>query len=174
MINKVKTEKINVLPNLLRLIEEIKINFKTDSVAKKLLGIRADFIVKKLNTTDNIDEIEHSIDAILRHLGNNRYLVETQTQLREAIENPREKKLIFVLSRTLTSELLNLGYDKQFILFIKGFITPIEEITSLEEISKYFELFKGIKKEFIIFRLVNRNFKLFRDITDPLGIISMR
>lgn len=132
MINKVKTEKINVLPNLLRLIEEIKINFKTDSVAKKLLGIRADFIVKKLNTTDNIDEIEHSIDAILRHLGNNRYLIETQTQLREAIENPREKKLIFVLSRTLTSELLNLGYDKQFILFIKGFITPIEEVTSLE------------------------------------------
>ncbi|MUG74106.1 hypothetical protein [Paenibacillus validus] len=169
ILMKIDVEKVKS-SNILPVIEEIKKNIQSDSVAKELLGIKEDYLIKGLNSTENFSEISASIDAMMRHLGNGRYLNEAKKQLLEVIGDPKKKKLIAKLTRLLVSELLNLGYDKQYLYFYlkELFITPKNKVNPTENINKYFELFDGNRKKFKVCRLVNKDYLLFNEIASLL------
>lgn len=157
--------------NLTQIQEELVNALKSDQVAKSVLNEKLVDTFLKDNGSMNRYELYQNIRYISRKLGHLQYYKMIVQELHDQIETKREKRIIDYYSKVLVRELIDNGYDENYIyeqLHRVFFTDRVESISSFETFIKLFD-FK--EKHFDIFlgysvdvSFLVENFKIIQDL----------
>jgi hypothetical protein len=145
-------------------LEELNWSFANDPVAKKLIGSSKDEYFPLIDF-QNIKDVRIKVQILLNKLSPKKYVEELESQLYEAIRH-NHKKDISDLAASYVTTLINIGYQKNIILYHlrKHFFdykkVPVEQVDSVIAFFNVFSL--AIHN----YKVVFRSSKLLNEIKD--------
>ena len=156
-------------------INEFLWSFKNDPIIKSLFGPKIGGYIREVEKRKNkSEELENILNLIADLLSSN-YIEEAKKQLISIIcQEPKQKDLIYSLTRSFLTELIYAGYSKGFIFYKtkQFFFDPAAqpEITSQQQINEYLNNFNLEKKKFDLIFKANENFDYIKDSLKELNI----
>lgn len=172
LINDIEEEIIDK-SNLDHILKELILNLRKDEVAKTLLTIKIDSIVKKFDNKDTpLQEIAILLDIIYSQIRPRSYKERTEKLLLEAVAEPKGKDRIRSLTRNYITTLINFGYSTRFLYPTARmfFYMSKEKITGPESIKGFFEIVKGVPQKYTAIFRVN---SLFEEIKDSCKVFKV-
>ena len=174
-INDAKDREKDDIKIVNSIIKELIHQISRDPVALSLLDQKhnkdtRNIILKEINEAKSYSSLENLIIPLI-NLFEVSYLNEVKVQLKKAILNNDDPRNIAILSRILVSELLMVGYSKEYIysrtnsyFFLKKFFSNPQDIENY--ISKYLDFFSGELKKWKIIIRGNSDFKYLKGIEE--------
>lgn len=159
------------------IVKELNNQMSQDPIALELLDkehkkLTREAILKELDQSKSFYSLENSITPLIK-LFEKSYFEEIKRQLKQAIVNNEEPTKIDRLSSIFVSELLMIGYSKNYLyLRVNKFFFTSKTFFHEQKIEKYIDSFlhyfqKEQQKWKIIIR-GGQNFKYFKEIEDFL------
>jgi hypothetical protein len=153
--------------------EELCDRLTKDHVAISILGSVRDALISCLNRNDSIAEIKVRAELLKNKL-DNEYLAENKKLLKETLADIRQKEKIISITKTLVTELINIGYSQEYIyfetinfFFAGRFPSVIDNISLIDD---YLGQFLGKELDFIAVFRVSENFNQLKDFVEDAGM----
>lgn len=160
--------------NLTHVVKELSLNLRKDNVAKSLLSISVDSILKELSDESSpISNTKTILEIIYDEIKLGKYRKENEKLLGIAIRDGNEKNEIRALTRSYVTTLINLGYHSNYLYpaTLDYFYWRDPCVTSVEDIFGYFKLFKDEDNEYIVIFIAS---KLFEEINDSCEKMDLK
>ena len=151
--------------NIEHIFDELKWSFKSDPIAKEIIGDRRNDYLDSVDIND-IPKLKLTIKLLKNKLGDFKYLEESKKKIFKLIESKSpEKRKIEKITSSLVTGLIDLGYNKSFIhkKFNEFFIKFDGERDNLEFIKDFFECFNYQNKEYTVIFKAQKFFETFKD-----------
>lgn len=156
-------------------IDEFLWSFKSDPIIKSLFGPKIGGYVREVERIKNKSEELENILNLISDLLSSNYIEEAKKRLITIIcQEPKQKDLIYSLTRSFLTELIYAGYSKGFIFhktkqfFFDSAAQP--EITSPQQIKEYLNNFNLEKKKFDLVFKADGYFDYIKDSLKELNI----
>lgn len=157
--------------NLVQIQEELVHALKSDSIAKSVLNEKLVDLFLKDNGSMSRYELYQHIRYITRKLGSLQYYKKIVKELHEQIETKNEKRVIDYYSKALVRELIDNGYDENYIYeqLQRAFFK--EKVEAVSSFDSFINVFDFEEKRFDIFlgysvdvSFLVENFKIIQDL----------
>ncbi len=160
-------------------IDEFLWSFKSDPIIKGLFGPKMGGYVREVERIKNKNEELENILNLIGDLLSSNYIKEAKKRLITIIcQEPKQKDLIYSLTRSFLTELIYAGYSKGFIFHKTNqfFFDPAAQprITSPEQINEYLNEFNLEKKKFELVFKANGYFNYIKDSLSELNVEVVR
>jgi hypothetical protein len=153
------------------ILEELEYSLKTDIISKSIYNEYLDTCLKKLKPTTDLDELYSLIELIKKGFENYNFLNGLTYNLKEKITQNLEKENIYFLSRIFITELINLGYNKNFIhRKVNDFFFSNSKITSTEQLDDFFKIFNFTINKYDVIFFTTRLFNEIKEVSSNLSI----
>ncbi len=170
IISEIEKDVINK-GSLHSIIEELKLSLDKDIVSKQIFGDLMNSYKEKLNDTSDLKGLSSTIQLIGSIFQNNIYLNQTKELLIEKIKSNKEKEDILILTRIFVTELINLGYNSNFIFTkVNQFFFGNKKINMIDQISYFFEIFDFSKSKYQITFFAPMLFLEIKDSSENMGL----
>lgn len=153
------------------IIDELIFSLKTDLISEELIGVQLDYYCKKLKNLSDLQVVLSTILLIQQAFQKGTFLIKTIEKLREKILANKEKEKIFILSRIYVTELINIGYDRNYVYNrINHFFFNKTQIKSIDQLDDFFNLFHFKKQKYKITFFASRLFHEIREASKNMGL----
>lgn len=137
-------DKVAPAHNVKYILDELCLNLKHDSVARCLIPLQINAVINKLkNKTISLSDKSTLLKILASHLSPQRYKVENEVKLTEAITEGAKKSSIRNLARSYITTLIDCGYSSKYIAATsrKFFYMGDSKISAPGVVTDYFSLF---------------------------------
>jgi len=170
IISEIEKDVINK-GSLLPIIAELKLNLDSDIVSKEIFGDLLNSYKEKLNDTSDLKGLSSTIQLIGSVFRNNIYLNQIKELLIEKVKSNKAKEDILILTRSFVTELINLGYNSNFIFTkVNQFFFGTKKINKIDQISNFFEIFDFSKSKYQITFFAPKLFREIKDSSEKMGL----
>lgn len=174
-IEEVKNGYIPI-KSLQSVIEELKWSLNKDLAAESIFGVKFKLYIDKLKPTEiKLNELENIVNFFYNSFEERKYLEKIIELLTALIIDGKQKDKIKSLTSLFISELINYGYNpnyidyKNFIFFFNS--TKGNKIEDSKIISDYFKIFDFEIKEFTVVFIGGIIFRNFKDTLNSFDIV---
>lgn len=166
-INKNVISKGAIIP----ILDELIYNLKTDLISDELFGFQLEHYCKKLKNHSDLQVVSATILLIKQTFQKGSFLLRIIEKLKEKIVENKEKEKIYILSRIYVTELINSGYDMNFVYNrVIHFFFNKSAITSIDQLDDFFNQFDFKKKKFKITFFATRLYHEIREASKNMGL----
>lgn len=160
--------------NLVYIIDEFSERLKNDSIANEILteSYVARFL-KNYASWDSKDQFEN-IRYIGRTLGNRNYYNHIVTKLRELIKENKKKKEIDEKTALFVRELLDCGYNSNFIYQMLHEVFFHKEVHSLDSLDAFFNKFDFVEKRYDVYIGYSSDMSSLLPLFDKLEVSELK
>lgn len=157
--------------NLTAILEELKWSMNMDFALKQIIGEKFDPILENIQQNENnLTRLKTTIHLLYHNLDNKKYLKKLEEILIEKLPQNKEKELIYHLTKAYLTELINYGYNPNYIYYVLNnhFFNrnhPVQEASP--EI--FFKKFDFIATKFDVVYKVSNVFEEFGSIGKELS-----
>jgi len=158
-------KKIIDKKNVEHIFEELKWSFKSDPIAKEIVGDRRKDYLDSVDTSD-LPKLKLTINLLKNKLGDFNYLEESKKTIFNLIESKSpEKRKIEKITSSLVTGLIDLGYNKSFLhkKFNEYFIRFEGVRNNLEFINEFFKCFDYQNENYTVVIKAQKFFETFKD-----------
>lgn len=153
-------------------IEELVYNLKTDLISEEIFGVQLDFYIKKLRNQSDLESVASTILLIRQAFQSNQFLNKIVEHLRTKIIENKEKEKIFKLARIYITELVNKGYDRNYIYNrVNNFFFNKTKIKSISQLDDFLSQFDFTKQKYKVTFFATRLFHEIREASKSMGLI---
>lgn len=146
----VKKEKLNK-KNLKHIIDEFVYRLKNDDVAKEILSNEYVAYFEKNYALWDIKNQYENLQYIVRKLSNNIYYNKVVEQLKKLIKENRQKKEIDEKAVLFIRELLDCGYNENYVFHMLHEVFFHNEVASLDSLEEFFSKFDFVAKKYDVY-----------------------
>ena len=151
--------------NIKHIFEELKWSFKTDPIAKDIIGNRRNDYLDSVDIND-VSKLKLTVSLLKNKLGDFNYLEESKKRIIKLIElkSPEKRKIEKITSALITG-LIDLGYNKSFIhkKFNDFFIKFEGTRENLNFVYDFFKCFNYQNKIYTVVFKAQKFFETFKD-----------
>ncbi len=162
--------------SLQSVLEELKWSLNNDLAAKAILGPKFEYYLQKINPTDTkLNEIRNVVSFFYNSFQERKYLQKITELLSEQIKTIKQKGKIKALTNSFISELINYGYNSNYIDYqnFQFFFNPTKnpEIKDSNIIDQFFSVFDFVEKKFTAVFIGGIIFKNFKGTLNSFDIV---
>ncbi len=160
--------------NLKHVLHELLTNLSNDEVAEALIPISLEDVRARLeNESTPMRDKRILLEILASHIALDKYKLENERQLAEAVCDAAGKKRIRALARSYITTLLNMGHSSDFLYPTarQFFFLSKNRITSPTDISRFFDYFSSEGERY---RAVFRVSDIFSEIADSCSAFGIR
>jgi len=160
-------------PNLPHILDELCINLEKDEVAKALISIETDSILKVLKNKKAPENSWMTIVELLAYqLPQKIYKKKTEELLRLELDSELDFSSLRRLTRSYVTTLINLGFSPEFIRerSCEIFFDPSKEIHSNNDFNNFVDAFDVVKKKYKIIYQAPNYLSAFKSAAEKMGI----
>lgn len=151
--------------NIEHIFEELKWSYKTDPIAKKIIGERRDDYLEKIDISDT-NRLKTLISLLNNRISDFTYLDECKIVIKSLVKsNSVEKRRLEKTLGSFITGLIDLGYNKSFIyrIFKKHFGEVDDDDIELEFLDEFFDEFQYQNNEYTVIFKAHHFFRTFQD-----------
>ncbi|MFW6247380.1 MAG: hypothetical protein ACOC22_04405 [bacterium] len=153
------------------ILAELDCNLRKDIVSKNILDEQLDFYINKFKEGLDLDNLYSTIELINKSFEERKFLNEAIKILKQKIKSNKEKEKIAILSRIFVTELINLGYDRNFIYNqVNSHFFGRDKINSISQLSDFFNIFNFKTYKYRLTFFVSKLFKEIKEASKTLGL----
>lgn len=156
--------------SIIPVLEELIYKLKNDLVVKHLIGEDLSYYVN-FGDYSNLKEIKIKIEILNNKLSQIKYLQFLKSELIKLIEENKEKKIIYELTTSYISTLINIGFSQTYIYScINKYFFSTSKVEDFNTLSDFLENFEIKQKNYrCIFKVSN----LFDEISKSSNIFDI-
>lgn len=162
--------------SLQSVIEELKWSLSRDLAAEAMFGAKFKLYVEKLKPTEiKLNELDNIVSFFYTSFRGRKYLEKIIELLSQLIIEGKQKNKIKALANSFISELINYGYNPNYIYYqnFHFFFNPTkrEKIEVSSIIEDFFKIFDFERKEFTVVFIGGIIFRNFKDTLNSFNIV---
>lgn len=162
--------------SLQSVIEELKWSLSNDIAAEAIFGTKYKLYVEKLKPTEiKLNELDNIVSFFYTSFRGRKYLEKIMQLLIEFIIEGKQKNKIRLLANSFVSELINYGYNPNYIDYqnFHFFFNPIkrEKIDNSSIVEEFFKIFDFESKEFTVVFIGGIIFRNFKNTLNSFNIV---